>query len=263
MGKIEVYIKNEKVTLTQGLLHPLDEHPCLDRNISRTESVLSDRDKLAFTCVEQFASERSLPIEVYDVHTYRGRLRAFLNERNKNDAHSGSEQTKIWRKRIDLRTAKKQTRVLGPPMNSMNDSFLNDSPWTTSSVPSEGTGQKKYFELSIDRPVTTCPKRYIDHRLWLVKEKNFWPVNWQSSYQTHRNWPLSRKKNWPLNWDLSRHGLYDEWLVSRNFFWLVKWDLRQEGNMLETFGQADLFSTALLEKTEQAPSNIQVDRKTT
>ena len=78
MGKIEVYIKNEKVTLTQGLLHPLDEHPCLDRNISRTESILSDRDKLALTFVEQFASERSLPMEVYDVHTYRGRLRAFL-----------------------------------------------------------------------------------------------------------------------------------------------------------------------------------------
>jgi len=78
MGKIEVYIKNEKVTMTQGVLHPLDEHPCLGRNISRTESVLSDCDKLALTCVEQFASERSFPIEVYDIHTYRGRLRAFL-----------------------------------------------------------------------------------------------------------------------------------------------------------------------------------------
>ncbi len=78
MGKIEVYIKNEKVPLIQGVSHPLDEHPCLDRNISRTESVLSDRDKLALTCVDQFASERSLPVEVYDVHTYRGRLRAFL-----------------------------------------------------------------------------------------------------------------------------------------------------------------------------------------
>jgi hypothetical protein len=76
--RIEIYIKNEKIVVSEGFVRPVIDHPCLDRNISRVQRILSENDRLALEFTEQFANDKGLPVEVYDVHTFKGKLKAWL-----------------------------------------------------------------------------------------------------------------------------------------------------------------------------------------
>jgi hypothetical protein len=76
--RIEIYIKNEKVAVPVGFVRPVIDHPCLDRNISRVQRILSENDRLALEFTEQFANDKGLPVQVYDVHTFKGKLKAWL-----------------------------------------------------------------------------------------------------------------------------------------------------------------------------------------
>lgn len=76
--KIEVYIKNENVVISQGIMRPVIDHYCTDGTMSKTESIVPEREKLALTVAEEFANEKGLSFEVCDVHTFKGKLKAKL-----------------------------------------------------------------------------------------------------------------------------------------------------------------------------------------
>jgi hypothetical protein len=78
IGRIEVYIKNEDVAVSQGVSRPAMDHPCLDRELLQTERVTPESDRLALMIAEEFANQNELSLNVYDVHTLRGKIRATL-----------------------------------------------------------------------------------------------------------------------------------------------------------------------------------------
>ena len=78
VDRIEIYIKNERVAVPVAFVRPVVDHPCLDRNISRVQRIMSENDRLALEFTEQFADGKGLPVEVYDVHTLKGKLKAWL-----------------------------------------------------------------------------------------------------------------------------------------------------------------------------------------
>lgn len=107
MDKIEVYIKNEDVVVSQGIIRPVVDHACTDGMTGKTERIVSVSDRLALDVAEAFANERGLILEVHDVHTFRGRLKALLkgvsktptiivgNSRIEGDLTSGLLKSKL------------------------------------------------------------------------------------------------------------------------------------------------------------------------
>ncbi len=77
-GKIQIYIKNEEVPVTQGVTRPLADHYCTDREIVKTEKVMTDSDSQALNIVEEFANEKGMLVEIYDINTTTGKLKASL-----------------------------------------------------------------------------------------------------------------------------------------------------------------------------------------
>jgi hypothetical protein len=78
VDKIEVFVKNENVVISQGIIRPLADHGCTDRMTGKTEKIMPESDRLALNVAEEFANERGLDVVVHDVHTYKGRLNAML-----------------------------------------------------------------------------------------------------------------------------------------------------------------------------------------
>jgi hypothetical protein len=78
-NKIEVYIKNESVVISQGIIRPVADHGCTDGMTGKTEKVMLEGDRSALNVAKEFANERGLNVVVYDVHTFKGRLKAMLN----------------------------------------------------------------------------------------------------------------------------------------------------------------------------------------
>jgi hypothetical protein len=74
--KICVYIKNVNVISTQGFVRPLADHYCTDRTVSKTERILPESDELTLKIVKEFAKEKGLDVEVCNVHTFTGKLKA-------------------------------------------------------------------------------------------------------------------------------------------------------------------------------------------
>jgi hypothetical protein len=77
--RIEVYIKNENVVISQGIIRPLVDHGCTDGMTGKTEKVMPESDRLVLDALMEFANERELDVVVHDVHTFKGRLKAMLN----------------------------------------------------------------------------------------------------------------------------------------------------------------------------------------
>lgn len=81
-NKIEIHIRNEKVIVGQRIIEPVSDgivrHQCLSKKVLGTEKIMTEADKLALETVNEFAEEKGLLVKVYDVLSYKGRLRAIL-----------------------------------------------------------------------------------------------------------------------------------------------------------------------------------------
>jgi hypothetical protein len=76
--KIQVYIRNKDVVVSEGYLRPVADHPCLDRSVSKTEKIVSEKDQQVLITTRDFADKHGLCIEVCDLATFTGKFRAFL-----------------------------------------------------------------------------------------------------------------------------------------------------------------------------------------
>jgi protein-disulfide isomerase len=85
MGKtIELYIKTKEV-ITQTSLEgrPLAAgetvHYCSIKEIAKTEKIISEEEKAAVTLAKTIANERKFHVDVIDMASVKGKLRAKLN----------------------------------------------------------------------------------------------------------------------------------------------------------------------------------------
>ncbi len=76
--KIEVYIRNDKVPVPQEFVRSVVDHPCLDRQVSKIERVMPQSDELALKCAREFADSKGISIEVCDINTFGGRIKAWM-----------------------------------------------------------------------------------------------------------------------------------------------------------------------------------------
>lgn len=83
IDKIKVYVRNEEAPVGTGFVRGPPDHPCLDVNIVKTERVIPETDRLALEVVNEFAREKGLQVEVCDVSTLKGKLKASLRGINK------------------------------------------------------------------------------------------------------------------------------------------------------------------------------------
>ena len=92
IDRIEVYIRNEEVATNQAIIigHPISDglttHYCTAKETLKTERVMSEADRLALEVVQKFAGQNGLRVEVCDVSTFRGQLRARLRGIRKTPA---------------------------------------------------------------------------------------------------------------------------------------------------------------------------------
>jgi len=85
MGKqIEIYVTTKEV-VTQTTLEgrPLpgagNVHYCAVKEISKTEKMISEEEKQALTLIQEFARENGFTVQVIDLATLKGKLRARRN----------------------------------------------------------------------------------------------------------------------------------------------------------------------------------------
>lgn len=83
VDKIEVYIRNEEVVTGQAIIgRPMSDgvsmHYCTAKETLKTEKVMSEASRLALEVANEFAKEKGLNVEVYDVSTFKGKLKAIL-----------------------------------------------------------------------------------------------------------------------------------------------------------------------------------------
>jgi hypothetical protein len=82
IDRIEVYVRSEKVITGQRITEPLSDgvvkHQCFSKKVLDTEKVMPEVDKQVLETVKEFAKERSLSVEVYDVSSYKGKLKTVL-----------------------------------------------------------------------------------------------------------------------------------------------------------------------------------------
>jgi pyruvate/2-oxoglutarate/acetoin dehydrogenase E1 component len=77
MDKIKVYIRNEEVVVGQIMIgRPLQGHWCTAKETLKTSKVMSQADMAALEVVKEIAEERGIKVEVIDVSTLTGRLKA-------------------------------------------------------------------------------------------------------------------------------------------------------------------------------------------
>jgi hypothetical protein len=77
-GKIEVYIRNKEVPVKRTFVRGPSDHPCLDTESLIYERIMPDVDRLALEVVNNFAKEKGLQVEVCNVSTFKGKLKASL-----------------------------------------------------------------------------------------------------------------------------------------------------------------------------------------
>ena len=77
--KIEVYVRNEEVVTGQAVIgRPVAGHWCTAKETLKTQKVTPEADRLALEVVNEFAKERDLCVEVYDVSSFKGKIKASL-----------------------------------------------------------------------------------------------------------------------------------------------------------------------------------------
>jgi hypothetical protein len=77
-AKIEVYIRNEVGFISQGIMRPVADHWCSDAPIGKYEKIVPEKDRVVLAAAEAFASEKGLQVDVCDVATLTGKLKAKL-----------------------------------------------------------------------------------------------------------------------------------------------------------------------------------------
>lgn len=82
-GKIEVYIRNEEVVTGQAIVgRPISDgvtmHYCTATETLKTTKVTPEADRVALEIVNKFAQENGLHVEVHDVSSFKGKLKAKL-----------------------------------------------------------------------------------------------------------------------------------------------------------------------------------------
>lgn len=77
-AKIEVYIRNEVGLMSQGIMRPVVDHWCSDAPTGKYVKIIREEDRAVLAAVEEFAKEKGLQIEVCDVATFAGKLKAKL-----------------------------------------------------------------------------------------------------------------------------------------------------------------------------------------
>jgi len=81
MDKIEVYIRNEEVVTGRAIIgRPILDHWCTAKETLKTEKVLPEADRMTLEVVNEFAKANGLSAEVYDVSSFKGKLKARLRE---------------------------------------------------------------------------------------------------------------------------------------------------------------------------------------
>ena len=78
---IEVYIRADEVLTSEGITgRPIFDgvttHYCAMKETAKKEKVISEADRLALELVKEFADSEGMGVEVCDVSTLRGKLRA-------------------------------------------------------------------------------------------------------------------------------------------------------------------------------------------
>jgi hypothetical protein len=77
-GKIEVYIRNEEVSIPDEYVRPVADHGCTDGQHFRVQRSISESDRQALNCVQEFADSKGLTVEVCDTNTFAGRMKAWV-----------------------------------------------------------------------------------------------------------------------------------------------------------------------------------------
>jgi len=77
--KIEVYVRNEEVVTGQAVIgRPVAGHWCTAKETLKAQKVMPEADRLTLKIVTEFAREKALRLEVYDVSIFKGKLKASL-----------------------------------------------------------------------------------------------------------------------------------------------------------------------------------------
>lgn len=80
--KIEIYVKTQKQLIGQHHSVPVSDgvmiHSCLSKKMLEYEKTLPEQEKRVVDLVNNFADKRGLIIEIVDVSTYKGKLRAAM-----------------------------------------------------------------------------------------------------------------------------------------------------------------------------------------
>jgi hypothetical protein len=78
--KIEVYVKSEKKLVGEYSSGPISDgvmtHTCLSKKMLEYEKALPEADKKALEFINDFAERKGLLVEVTDVSTFKGKLKA-------------------------------------------------------------------------------------------------------------------------------------------------------------------------------------------
>jgi hypothetical protein len=78
--KIELYVRKEKKLVGQYSSGPISDgvmvHSCLSKKMLEYEKALPKADKQALELVSEFAEKKGLLVEVFDVSTLKGKLKA-------------------------------------------------------------------------------------------------------------------------------------------------------------------------------------------
>jgi hypothetical protein len=78
---IEVYIRTEEILTSESITgRPIFDgvtiHYCTMKETAKKEKVIPEADRLALEVVKEFADSKGIRVEVCDVSTLRGKLRA-------------------------------------------------------------------------------------------------------------------------------------------------------------------------------------------
>lgn len=78
---IEVYIRTEEVLTSKAIMgRPISDgvttHYCTIRETAKKEKIMPEADRFALEVVKEFADSKGVRLEVCDVSTFRGKLRA-------------------------------------------------------------------------------------------------------------------------------------------------------------------------------------------
>jgi len=76
--RLEVYIRNKNVVVSTGIVRPVADHWCTDGMTGKTESIMPENDRSALKIAEEFAEENGLSVDIYDVSSIKGKLKARL-----------------------------------------------------------------------------------------------------------------------------------------------------------------------------------------